>query len=140
MKRTKLRKEAKKHTMGWWKKKFWTTFSLYIRTRDDFTCFTCGKKGEGKGLHAGHMIPRACGGLSLYFHEENVHAQCYYCNINLGGNGAIYATKFIEKYGQETFDEIIRLKDQGYRKYSIEEYQELIEIYKIRIEELNDKD
>ena len=140
MRRTRIRKTAKTHTMGWYKKKFWTTFSLYIRTRDDFTCFTCGKKGEGKGLHAGHMIPRASGGLSLYFHEKNVHAQCYYCNINLGGNGAIYATKFIEKYGQEEFDEILRLQHQGFKKYSIEEYQELIEIYKIKIEELNDKD
>lgn len=136
MKRTPLRKTAKTHTLGWWKKKFWTTFSLYIRTRDKFRCFTCDKKGDGKGLHAGHMIPRASGGLSLYFHEKNVHAQCYHCNINLGGNGAVYASRFIKKYGQEAFDEIMRLKNQGYRKISILEYQNLIEEYKQKIDEI----
>jgi len=134
MRKTPLRKTAKTHTIGWWKKKFWTTFSLYIRTRDHFTCFTCGKRGDGKGLHAGHMIPRAAGGLSLYFHEQNVHAQCYHCNINLGGNGAIYSVKFIAKYGQETFDEILQLKYTGYRKYTIPEYQSLIEEYKEKLD------
>lgn len=119
----------KKKTLGWYKKKFWTVFSKYIRERDNNICFTCGKKCEGKGSHAGHMIPKASGGLSLYFHEKNVHCQCFNCNINLGGNGAIYAMKFIQKYGQEEFDEIIRLKNQGYKKYTIEDYKNLIKKY-----------
>jgi len=133
MKRSRIKKTPKKGTLTWWKKKLWTIFSLYIRTRDNFTCFTCGKKGDGKGMHAGHMIPRAVGGMSLYFNEFNVHAQCYYCNINLGGNGAIYAKKFIEKYGQEKFDELIELKEHGYKKYTIEEYKNLIEYYKLEL-------
>lgn len=136
MKRTPFRKTPKKDTLSYWKKKLWTTFSLYIRTRDNFTCFTCDKKGDGKGLHAGHMIPRASGGLSLYFHEGNVNAQCYHCNINLGGNGAIYSSRFIKRFGQEAFDEIERLKYQGYKKYTIPEYQELIEVYKQKTKDL----
>lgn len=137
LKKTVMKKTAKPKTEAWWKKKFWTVFSLYIRTRDNFTCFTCDRKGNGSGMHAGHMIPRAAGGLSLYFHEQNVHAQCYHCNINLGGNGAIYAVKHIEKYGQEAFDEIIRLKNQGFKKYTIVDYQNLIEEYELKIEQLN---
>tara|TARA_Y100000310_G_C20349690_1_gene653736 strand:+ start:333 stop:596 length:264 start_codon:yes stop_codon:yes gene_type:complete len=81
------------------------------------------------------MIPRASGGLTLYFNEKNVNAQCYHCNINLGGNGAMYAKLFITKYGQAEFDEMIRLKHQGYKKYSIEEYKMLIEEYKDKIKD-----
>ncbi len=79
------------------KKKLWTVFSLYIRQRDKFTCFTCGKKGEGSGMHAGHFIPKSVGGIALYFHEDNVHAQCYHCNINLGGSQYIYGLKLGKK-------------------------------------------
>ncbi len=77
----------KKKTVAQWKRKLWPIFSLYIRTRDKFTCFTCGRKGTGSGIHAGHFIPDAVGGLALKFHEENVHAQCWNCNLNLGGWG-----------------------------------------------------
>jgi len=136
MKRSGIRKEAKEHTMGWWKKKFWTEFSKYIRKRDDYRCFTCDNKGDGKGMHAGHFIPRACGGLSLYFHENNVHAQCYRCNINLGGNGAEYYRRMVDVYGREFVEELFRLRDTGFKKFSIEEYQELIEEYKLKTEEL----
>ncbi len=132
MKRTTL-----PHTLGWYKKDLWKIFSLFIRTRDKFTCFTCGKSGDGKGMHAGHFIPRSTGGLSLYFHEMNVHAQCYFCNINLGGNGAEYYRRMIEKYGNDDVAELFRLRDTGYKKYSIEEYKEMKELYKDKIEELN---
>lgn len=134
MKQTRLRRTAKEGTLGYWKKKLWTEFSKYIRKRDDYICFTCGKVGN----HAGHMIPRALGGLSLYFHERNVHCQCYFCNINLGGNGAIYATNFIKRYGQEAFDEILELKST-YKKYTIDDYKELIGVYKKKLEQLNEE-
>ncbi len=136
MRRTGIRKEAKKHTMGWWKKEFWKVFSLYIRTRDGFKCFTCDNRGEGKGMHGGHFIPRASGGLSLFFHEQNVHAQCYRCNMNLGGNGAEYYKRMVEKYGQDAVDDLFILRDTGYKKYDIVDYQGLIEEYKIKLEEL----
>jgi hypothetical protein len=136
MKRSGIRKTAKAKTMGWWKKEFWTVFSLFIRTRDNFQCFTCDNRADGKGMHAGHFIPRASGGLSLYFHEQNVHAQCYRCNMNLGGNGAEYYKRMVTKYGQELVDELFYLRDNGFKKFSIPEYQELIEVYKKKISEL----
>ena len=87
-------------------------------------------------MHAGHFIPRAAGGLSLYFHEQNVHAQCYRCNINLGGNGSEYYRRMVERFGQEVVDELFQLKYTGYKKYTIEDYQQLREDYKIKTEEL----
>ena len=65
-----------KVTVGKLKKKLWKLFSKYIRQRDNYTCVTCGQKGEGSGIHAGHYITKAVGGIGLYFHEQNVHAQC----------------------------------------------------------------
>jgi 5-methylcytosine-specific restriction endonuclease McrA len=137
MKRTPLRKTAKKHTLNWYKKKFWVVFSLYIRTRDNFTCVTCGKKGEGKGMHAGHYITKSVGGLSLYFHEQNVHAQCYHCNINLSGNWTAYEEFIIKTYGEEVDKELKDLRIHGFMKYSIEDYERLMEEYKQKTKELN---
>lgn len=136
LKKTPLRKKAKPKTLNYYKNQFWTIFSRYIRIRDKGTCFTCGLKKPWKTMQAGHMVPRAAGGLSLYFHEQNVHCQCYRCNINLGGNGAIYAHNFVEKYGQEDFDEIMRLKNQGYLKYGIEDYKQLMEEYKVKTDDI----
>lgn len=136
LKKTPIRKKAKAKTLGWYKNHFWTVFSQFIRLRDDGQCFTCANKKHWKQMQAGHMVPRASGGLSLYFHEQNVHCQCYRCNINLGGNGAVYAKNFIEKYGQEDFDEIMRLQAQGFKKFTIEEYKQLTEEYKKKVDKM----
>lgn len=127
----------KKETPARLKKKLWQVFSRYIRERDGHICFTCGKTTADKRyMQAGHMIPRAAGGLSLYFHERNVHCQCYHCNINLGGNGAVYAHKFIERYGQPAFDELMALKNTGFLKYSVEDYKHLIGVYERKLKEI----
>lgn len=91
------------------KKKLWKLVSQYTRERDSFVCFTCGKKGEGSGLHAGHFLNKSLG-LALYFEENNIHAQCYNCNINLGGNGAEYYRRMVLAYGQSEVDRIFTLK------------------------------
>src|SRR5574343_407265 len=90
----------KTKTTGQLKKDLWKVFSAYIRKRDNNICFTCGRKGEGSGMHAGHFVPKSVGGLSLYFHEDNVHAQCYNCNINLGGNKYEYGKRLGDKAEQ----------------------------------------
>lgn len=136
MRRTRIAKKAKPKSIGYYKNRFWSVFSQYIRLRDNGICFTCGLKKHWKNMQAGHMVPRASGGLSLYFHEQNVHCQCYRCNINLGGNGAVYAKNFIKKYGQEAFDTIMELKDRGYTKFTIDDYKRLTESYKKKVDGL----
>lgn len=106
------------------KKKLWIVFSKYVRERDKYTCFTCGRKGEGSGIHAGHFVPKSVGGLALYFHEENVHAQCYNCNINLGGNQWEYG----QRLGPETVSRLYKLKQET-QKWSVADYQEKITHY-----------
>ena len=119
-----MRKTSKQTKL---KRKLWKVFALYIKERDKRQCFTCSKKVEGSNCHAGHYVPKSIGGLALYFHEQNVHVQCYRCNINLGGFGAMYHQKMIKKYGQEAVDELWRIKNQVITKNF--PYEELIEKY-----------
>lgn len=59
-------------------------------------------------MHAGHFIPRSVGGLSLFFHEENVHAQCATCNLFLQGNQYEYGRRL----GEAKVTELQLLKRQ----------------------------
>lgn len=130
MKRGKLQKQSKTK-VSTLKRKLWKVFADYIKLRDKYTCFTCGRKGEGSGMHAGHFINKSIGGIALYFHEENVHAQCYNCNINLGGNQYAYGIKL----GQEKVDELYTIKNQ-INKWSEQDYLQRIEHYTRAVDNL----
>lgn len=123
MRKSPLRKKSKQK-ISILKRKLWTQFALFIKRRDNNICFTCGRKCEGSGSHAGHFIPKSVGGLGLYFHEENVKCQCYNCNINLGGNQYIFG----QKLGEEKVSELYKIKQQ-INKWSSEDYQLKIEYY-----------
>jgi len=137
-----------KKPLNWWKKKFWSVFSQYIRQRDKGVCFTCNKVIsdyydrygtllEGwKAGQAGHFITAKNCGLKLYFHEQNVHCQCYHCNVNLSGNWLEYEKKIIQVYGQEFCDKLKAMKYEPDIKYKDFDYERLIEEYKEKIREL----
>lgn len=59
-------------------------------------------------MQAGHFVPKKKGN-AVYYVEENIHPQCYQCNINLGGYGAMYNKFMLETYGQEKIDELLAL-------------------------------
>jgi len=123
MKKTKLKKVSPKK-ISTLKRKLWALFSLYIRRRDKFICFTCGRSGEGGSMHAGHFISKAIGGVELYFDEDNVHAQCYHCNINLGGNQYEYSLR-LGKIAKELY------KKKGiFTKWTEKDYLDKIAYYK----------
>ena len=113
----------KKQTVSTMKKKAWAVFSKWIRNRDGNRCFTCGKVGEGSGMHAGHYIPRSLSSY-LYFDERNVHAQCFRCNIHLFGNADEYASRLGEKAVHDL------RRDKGkYKQWTVEELQQIIDSY-----------
>ena len=109
----------KKKTVGSVKRKAWTAFSLWVRNRDRGVCFTCG----GNGNQAGHYIPRSLSSF-LYFNEDNVHAQCFRCNINLFGNSDEYAARL----GEEVVKRL-RADKTKHKQWSIKELEELIAKY-----------
>lgn len=130
MKKTALRKTSKA-PISKLKAKLWKVFSEYIRKRDKGICFTCGRKCEGSGYHAGHFIPKSVGGVVLYFHPDNVRGQCFFCNINLGGNQWEYG----QRLGPEKVKELYALKAQ-INKWDAARYEYEIEWYKNLLAEL----
>ena len=128
--------KRKKPTLGKLKKKLWTVFSAYIRARDNYNCFTCYKRGRGKGMHAGHFIPKSVSGFSLYFSEEAVNAQCYNCNINKSGNWPAYERAMIRKHGKERTEELKALAFTITKSYTEAEYLQKISEYEAKLAEL----
>lgn len=113
------------------KKDLWKLVSLNIRKRDGIKCITCSKLSRKKGSnHAGHFLPSGNCGTLLRYHPRNIHSQCYFCNVNMGGNGAVYYTKMVEKYGQEYVTKLFQIKNQTTIQADRYFYNSLIELYK----------
>lgn len=143
----RIPKGKKKNKVNY-KEKLWKVFSEYIRLRDAddrgyVRCISCGKVSFWKDLQAGHYVPKN-NGLFFYFNEEDVHAQCYSCNVGKSGNLIYYRKRLIEKLG---LDEVEKLEYQGEMgevrdklnascKYSDEDYINLIRVYKDKVAEL----
>lgn len=117
--------KIKKKSLARLKKDLWRVFSLYVRERDNWTCFVCGTVGYGMYMHAGHFIPKASAGLELYFHEDNVHAECPKCNLFLEGNHYEYGLKL----GKRRVNALYKLKGKVV-KWTEEDYLKKIEHYK----------
>ena len=111
-------------------KALWKLFSKFIRDRDNYICFTCGKKTTPG--QAGHYRTGATCKKYLFYDERNVHCQCYHCNINLSGNWRVYQKKMWDKYGVEIDHEFDILNQKDGWDFP---YQEKIEYYK----KLNEK-
>ena len=121
----KIKKVRKKKTTAKLKKEVWTIFSKWIRTRDNYKCFTCGTKypeDEGWKIHAGHFITRMHN--STLFDERNVNAQCYACNIIKRGNAGIYAARLMEKYGEGIINELVK-KSQEIKQFTPTELEDM---------------
>lgn len=126
------------------KKKAWTEFSRFIRTRDCLKttgstesgrCCTCGKLYPFSRLQAGHFVPgRRNAGL---FDERGVHAQCYACNVGLHGNWPKYLRFMEAEYGQDVIDELIDLRHVTL-KFTAEDLDERAREYRERTRELVD--
>ena len=120
----KIQKMKTKPNIAKLKKKLWLEFAKYVKARDGDNCFTCGVYCDGANAHAGHFIPKSVGGISLYFHEENVRKQCMRCNIHLGGNQWEYG----QRLGEETVARLYKIKNQT-AKWTVEDYMQKIQYY-----------
>ena len=127
-------KKTKKKTPAQLKKILWKLFSEWVRRTSGGKCFTCGVQKEWKQLHAGHYI-RSSAGLATYFDEQNVHAQCYACNIWRDGNSDEYALKLKQTYGEGILEELNRRKHRVVKDFP---FLEKIEEYKEKLSTLQD--
>lgn len=88
-------------------------FSRYVRLRDSDEngtgkCCTCGKLLYWKDAHACHFVSRRH--MATRWDERNVHLGCPRCNTFLDGALDEYSAFIIDRYGKDTFDELLRLK------------------------------
>lgn len=81
-------------------------------------------------MQAGHFIPGRHN--SIVYDERNINGQCYRCNCMLKGNMVKYYKFMLAKYGQDVIDELEELDKQN-RQISIEEYEQLIILYKQKL-------
>lgn len=111
MKKTPLKRKSKSETRKV-QDKLWEICKFIVRKRDGNICVICGKTGlEGSGWHTGHFIPSSTCGAFLRYNLRNLHSSCYNCNINLGGNGAMFLLALEKKYGRDFVDKILQDKN-----------------------------
>lgn len=133
---------SKKGTVSQAKKRCWNEFSRFIRLRDCIkttgdpgygVCVTCGKRYEFKKLQAGHFLPgRRNAGL---FDERGCHAQCFVCNVRLGGNWPEYLDYMTAEYGVDVVEELKALRHQVVT-FDVQTLDEMRREYKRRADEL----
>lgn len=123
------KKKVKKLTTSQLKKKLWLIVSPRIKERDNYICFTSGKKVEGVNAHCGHGLPSSVCGGRLRYHPKNLHCQSYNENINLGGNGTVYYQNQVKNYGQDYVNNLYSLQNE-YIKVDTLYYEKLIDLYK----------
>ncbi len=113
-------------------------YSEYIRRKDadeggTTSCVTCQKLLHWKDAHCGHFIKRQ--NRAARWLEANTHVQCVRCNTYLGGNDAVYAVFIIDRYGRETYDQLMHMRGKEFKRYRTD-YEELIETYQNKVKEL----
>lgn len=128
MRRKKLAKKSKRK-ISVIQRDIWDQCKILIRTKYGHDCYTCPAKGlEGSNWHTGHMFPKASLGAYLKYDLRNLRPQCYNCNINNGGQGAVFIENMRRIEGNEYVDQIIKDKQISVQAYDF--YVELLEKYK----------
>lgn len=92
------------------KNALWRVVSDRIKERDNYTCYTSGKRVEGMGAHCGHGLPSSVCGARLRYHPKNLHCQSYFENIHAGGNGVTYYQNQVRDYGKKEVNKLYKLQ------------------------------
>ncbi len=127
MKRTPLKRKSKSDITKI-QDKIWELCKKITRHRYGNTCYTCGKTGlEGSNQHTGHLYPKAALGAYLKYDLRVLRIQCYHCNVNLGGNGAVYLENILRDEGAEYIEQI--RKDKQVLVKAIDHYKKILVEY-----------
>lgn len=109
--------------------KIWDECKRIIRKQYGNTCYTCGRSNlSGANWHTGHMLAKASVGAFLKYDLRLLRPQCYHCNINLGGMGAVFIEKMRKVEGNRYVNKI--LKDRQKTVNAMDHYLMIYERYK----------
>ncbi len=101
----------------------------YINLRDaGKPCICCGKPDT---QHAGHFI-KAGSSSFLRYHEDNIHAQNCYCNLEEGGDSGNYEANLRLKIGDKRVDWLLDNRSRIIKR-SAEDYYEIEKYYREKI-------
>lgn len=117
--------------------KLWELCKQIIRLKYGNVCYTCGRTGlEGSNWHTGHLWAKGSLGHLLKYDLRILRPQCYNCNINYGGQGAVFYAKMLKTEGkiymnqlekERVLDRQARVKaDWIWFTNKIEEYSKLL--------------
>lgn len=120
-KKRRTQSRTKRPTITQQKKKLWKYISLYVRNRDGFRCYTCGKFAMGSAMHAGHFVPSSQCNLAMRYDPEWLRAQCYNCNINLSGNYVTFRENLIKDRGEDAVVAWEQRRHEIVKDYNYEE-------------------
>lgn len=127
MKRTPLRKKSK-DSIRKVQDELWQLCRKITFSDFGTDCYTCEAQNlKGSNLQCGHFIPKAACGAYLKYDLRNLRPQCMRCNIHLGGHGAEFYKRMIQKEGTIFIDELMRDKQKTVKAY--DHYLKLIEEY-----------
>lgn len=127
----------KKPTVTILKKKLWELCKQLIREKyknenGTWNCFTCGRLiDEPYKAQTGHFLASSVCGAYLRYDLRNLRIQDYFCNINVGGNSAVFYQKLVEENGQEYVDKLFKDKQKIIKadiiwfQSKIDEYEKL---------------
>ena len=133
MKRSTLKKVSKIKSSVI-QRKIWELCKKIIRAKYGNTCYTCGKSNlEGSSWQTGHMLAKASLGAYLKYDLRLLRPQCFHCNINCGGMGAVFIEKMRRIEGDGYVDEILR--DRQVTVNAMDHYTYLLARYQIIWEE-----
>jgi hypothetical protein len=135
-KKTKAKAKLDLMTLSDYLKLTQQIFNKYIRLRDKHElCISCQK--PPKKQNAGHYFSSG-GHSNVRFNEDNVHLQCEHCNTFLSGSLIEYRKNLINKIGIEKY-ESLESKAKDTRKFTKDELKELMQKYKLKCKELENK-
>lgn len=109
-------------------RQIWDECKRIIRARYKHICYTCGKPIEGSNLHTGHMLAKASLGAFLKYDLRLLRPQCYHCNINLGGMGAVFIENMRRIEGDAYVDKILQDRQVTVKAYDF--YVDLLSEYR----------
>ncbi len=79
----------------------WTLCKAVTRVlyKDCYTCFQ--KNLVGMNCQTGHMHPKGACGASMKYDLRLLRLQCFQCNINHGGMGAVFLENMKREIGEQ---------------------------------------
>lgn len=124
-------------------KKLDRVFSEYIRLRDSrpfsykmFRCISCGEIKPYDQADAGHFISRTH--MSTRFDENNVHAECRFCNRFKADHMIGYQHNLIVKLGEQRYH-LLLARGKETKKWSPWELELLIRHYTEEVKRMKDE-